>query len=315
MKKIRDRSPYGIPFLIGLVALAAVIGVSFAIYTNQGYKKGVAITAENIAMFSSNLLDQITESQAQNASNFEKKEMYVTTEEDSSHFTFDVYNYEPNTPTRVNPNDIRYTLTVEIQGLTENTDVSGYSVNNEQFDGLTCVLPGQTLHRGTIHSNNYVITLPKAAVEAGNVKFAITAKPEAGSQSAVNSMCLAALVTPYISSSDTPVVTDWSGHWVEKQTEGIKPSDCSAFNYEISGVGKGTITLAWNTDALSIDTKFRPLGLTVSENSVSFQVDSDIQDVYNIRFYRTATAFETPYEEDSFKDWPALVSFTPESTS
>jgi hypothetical protein len=323
MKKLSQKSSRTLfRVLLGVVLSALLIAVSVAVYTNQGYKKGVAITTESEAMFSSSMLKQISISNITDENNYATSDVITGTAEDETrvNFSFEVYNYAPNTPTRVNPADIIYDLTVTLTG-SNITNTSNYSVKNEDndatgFAGSTCTISNLSLRRGVVSVNRFTVTMPKQDVTAG-VKFAIKAVPHDSSRGVVNDMGLAIVVTPVFIDDTPAAMNSWSGRWVEKTfsaTKSLKPSECSAFNYEISGVGKGKLTLEW-PDALEIDPFFlESIGISESSgNSVTFPVDSSQQAAYTIRFYRTGTEFSSPYAEDSFTDWPSITTFVPDA--
>lgn len=315
MKKIiQKNSRKLLPLFLGVFALIVFITASVAIYTNQGYKKGVAITADSVAMFSSNRLDQISKDDT--GAGFSKKDVAVQdAENETVNFSFAIYNYAPNTPTRINPNDITYDLTATWSGNAGSEGLNGFQMQQQggtvqDFTEKSCVISDLRLTHGVRSSHTFTVTMPKAALNAG-VKFTIKAMPQAGSYSAVNNKALAVILTPYQSSEVTLVTNNWTGHWVEKtyadtQT-GLKPSDCAAFNYEISGSGKGTITLTCPA-GLEIDAEFLKKHGLVAGDTVTFLVDSATESLYTIRFYRTGDTLV--YSEDSFNEWPRIDTYT-----
>lgn len=323
MKKIiQKNSRKLLPLFLGVFALIVFITASVAIYTNQGYKKGVAITADSVAMFSSNRLDQISKDDTD--AGFSKKDVAVQDSgNETVNFSFTIYNYAPNAPTRINPNDITYDLTATWSGNTGSESLSGFQMQQgsavQEFVDKSCTISNLTLAHGVSASHTFTVTMPKAALNAG-VKLTIKAMPQAGSYSAVNNKALAVILTPYQSSEVTPVTNNWTGHWVEKTyaatQPALKPSDCAAFNYEISGSGKGTITLTCPT-GMEIDAEFlkkhtelTPV-ISVSGDTVTLSVDSNTKEsLYTIRFYRTGT--ELAYPEGSFDNWTGIDTYISE---
>jgi hypothetical protein len=89
--------------------------------------------------------------------------------------------------------------------------------------------------------------------------------------------------------------TDWTGTFSDSGIEQAeKISQLSAFNYTMSGNGKGTITLTWNTAYVEISPLFlSTYGLTASSNgtlkSVEISVDHTEQSDYQLQFFRTQT--------------------------
>lgn len=324
MKKTKRNSIQFFPGIFAIVMFALLIAVSVAVYTNQGYKKGVAITADSDAMFSSNLLEQIPEGNADNQGVYQTKDAsaLLGTDTEMVSFSFEIYNYAPNAPNRVNPIDIIYDLTVSIVSSDSTMTKEGFSVKPNEDDPVyfsenECIIEGLKLARPNVSTHSFTVNMPKAAVDKF-VQFAIKAVPQSESLKATNNMGLAIIVTPVLSTGGTPEVIGWSGHWVEKTlagstTSNLKPSDCDAFNYELSGTGQGTVTLTW-PPALSIDPIFldEVVETQNNNNSISFQVNSNEKAVYKIRFYRTGESFPTEYPEGTFTTgtaWPAIDTF------
>lgn len=78
------------------------------------------------------------------------------------------------------------------------------------------------------------------------IKIKIIAVPETSSEEAVNFQKLAAI----LSFADYEVNKNWTGHFIDSQTDNRIPDDYDAFNYEISGNGAGTVTVTWKESLL-----------------------------------------------------------------
>ena len=107
---------------------------------------------------------------------------------------------------------------------------------------------------------------------------------------------------------------EWSGEFTDNIT-GTKPTDFDAYNYVISGVGKGTITLTYDNAKLELDKNDLEIlsGYKKTENGsktiITFPVDTTAENAvsrYAVHFYqKNGTAL------DEFSEEYAKTEFTP----
>lgn len=88
----------------------------------------------------------------------------------------------------------------------------------------------------------------------------------------------------------------WSGSFNDDRS--TPPSAYDGFNYLVSGIGSGRVTITWNSSLVTISYEslvtLRDIaGTTTTSNSVSFNVDSDIVGRYEIQFYKVDTISQT----------------------
>ena len=100
--------------------------------------------------------------------------------------------------------------------------------------------------------------------------------------------------------------TSWTGEF--KDNSSYAPSAYDGYNYAISGTGAGTFTLKWDNTKLALsDVSFAAINADLTERSLStitistmgapytnvsyitFDVDSEAKNIYEIVFYKTAT--------------------------
>ena len=109
---------------------------------------------------------------------------------------------------------------------------------------------------------------------------------------------------------------EWSGEFTDKLTANVDPTDFDAYNYVISGVGKGTITLTYDSSLLELDKNdleiFSKLeGYRKTEINdktiITFPVDTTVEDAvsrYAVHFYqkngKAIDAFSEEYVKTEF---------------
>ena len=279
---------------IAAVLSAFVLGIAvFGAYTNvNSVKRVVSTQGLSGTAFSSNYLNLA----AKDAMSYTLKTISLSESGETSTFEINVCNYVHNNPSRVNEKTIAYTFTLTLYNLdgTRNTsDFTGLSVtynNNTQYsftDG-ECVIIGNTLAGGTKSVDTFRITVPKSFMN--KVHIQAVAEPNETSYLYTDNYKLG---RTFAFSSGGKTETNWTGSLTETTAEGY-----DGFNYAVKGQGKGTVTLAWDSNQLEINKVFLDkYGLAVSASgnmkSVSFDVDSDLQSRYDIQFYKTETGVYT----------------------
>lgn len=215
---------------------------------------------------------------------------------DNYTFTVQVCNYVWGDESLYNPRQISYTMKAELismdggplPGDCQDIKIGGISFS---ADGM-CNLISQTLATGDARINDYKIEIPTYLKD--KIKIKIIAEPENFSEEAVNFQKLAAI----LSFADYEVNKNWTGHFIDSQTDNRIPDDYDAFNYEISGNGAGTVTVTWKESLL--------LSKWVTNdkqqnNSYTFNVDGSTTAI-QFQFYKNPEKWSA----SAPKDWEAL---------
>ena len=90
---------------------------------------------------------------------------------------------------------------------------------------------------------------------------------------------------------------DWTGDFSDDTA--YAPSEYDGFNYRVMGVGKGTVTITWDGDAVSLsDESFKYVSENASDvtkvgHTITFKVDSDAETKYDLQFYKVNITDET----------------------
>ena len=290
-KWIRQSKAAAILLLAGAMLLA-VYG-SFAAYTNfNSVKRVVSTGTQSDTMFGSNYLTLMNLSDT----SIPVKRISLAGNDNNYTFTVQVCNYVWGDPTLYNPKDIAYKVTAKLismdgGNLPDNcTDIKMGGQTFGKDGALT--LESQSLATGSAKTKSYSIVIPKELKD--KIKIQIEAEPESISADAVNNQKLGAI----LSFADYEVTKNWTGHFIDSQTDNRIPDDYDAFNYEISGNGAGTVTVTWKESLL--------LSKWVTNdkqqnNSYTFNVDGSTTAI-QFQFYKNPEKWSA----SAPKDWEAL---------
>lgn len=303
---------YGVTVWLTVAAIALLVSVSYAAYINLDIAKWVVSTGSgaNSVRFSSNYLYAVNSDET----SYSTRKITPKTENDTAKFTVEVCNYIYGNPTAVNGKDITYTLTARLVpvGETLPDGITGITVNETQFDASgTWTSENKKMNAKTATTDRYQFSMPESMKNL--VSIEIVAEPDEASYSATNQKKLAAKIV----FKDASLTNNWDGKFID-ESEGRQPTDYDGFNYEISGSGKGTVTITWD-DILEISHWFGQG--TVKGNSCTFEVGGEnAPTAYMTQFYiKDREAFETVFQdgEDPWKqlDNLVVVHFTPSNSS
>jgi hypothetical protein len=287
---------------IVVATIALFVVGSYAAYTNMNSVKRVVATGRGSGiLFSSNYMTATASGT--------KAEQYtnrvVNISGDSPTLTVSVCNYSQEDITKSNENDITYRFVVTLvpkngYEFTE-TDRAKYKVNGTGFaaNSNEFVLLNQKLSGKEANKNTYKITLDSELTEYVNIR--VEAIPNDTSYAYTGSNKLAGILSTSL--GDNQQSTGWTGKFTDDQTKDAK--DYAGFNYEISGNGKGTITLKWNSSKIEISPWFlEDTKTTATEQnnwkSIQFTVGTDETRNYTLQFYRVSTDQE---EWSTIKQW------------
>ncbi|MCR4727016.1 MAG: hypothetical protein K5753_07350 [Clostridia bacterium] len=88
----------------------------------------------------------------------------------------------------------------------------------------------------------------------------------------------------------------WTGDFSDDKANA--PSVYDGYNYLITGVGEGTVTLTWDNTRVELSDYSKQIllsieGATQTGSSVTFRVDSDVESRYDLQFYKRNVTTET----------------------
>lgn len=304
------------------VEILLLIGGSLAAYTSFSSVKRVVSTGESQAvLFSSNYLYLIDKNVKEySARRVTPVPVYDTNDPPtikSEKFTVSVSNYLLSNPSAWNTQDINYTLTatlIPINGGDLPDEVSSiqikYGDHSTSFSpNGTLTIEGLELDNTVANTNSFVVYLPKEMKE--KVKIEMKAEPIGDSYKATNDQKLAAVLIM----GDLTSVKNWTGHFLDVN-ESISPDNYAGFNYEISGNGKGTVTLTWDYSKLELSSWF------VSEHDSDKKVETnETQHQKNITFSvgeegenGVVTAYQTQFywaagAKGAISNWDELENY------
>lgn len=306
---------YGVTVWLTVAAIALLVSVSYAAYINLDIAKWVVSTGSgaNSVRFSSNYLYAVNSDET----SYSTRKITPKTENDTAKFTVEVCNYIYGNPTAVNGKDITYTLTARLVpvGETLPDGITGITVNGTQFDASgTWTSENKKMNAKTATTDRYQFSMPESMKDL--VSIEIVAEPDEASYSATNQKKLAAKIV----FKDASLTNNWDGKFID-ESDGRQPTDYDGFNYEISGSGKGTVTLKiMNPEVLEISPWFGA-GVNQGNNSWVITVGDDGQPTaYMTQFYiKDREAFKAVFKdgEDPWKqlDNLVVVHFTPSNSS
>lgn len=289
--------------ILSAVALAAIAlsilipVVSYAKFTNSLQAQRTVAAYETIGeRFSSNYL-------LAGASDANIRTIYVGTNEQTPAAVVTVCNYDQGKQTHPHTANIAYTVSLKLMKYEGGEyvaatagDVRAYTVEIIK-GGTTVTLDDSHLSDTTSFSG----TLTKNA--ANSDSYLVVFRPYQ------NTVFLEIVVTPAAETDLQPltgilkagirmsgVTSSWTGAFSDDPA--FAPASYDGFNYSIMGIGSGTAILTWNPSKVSIsDVSLRSLlsieGAEQDGSSVTFPVDSDEVNLYDIVFYKVNITTET----------------------
>ena len=307
MKSVKNLSKLNKGVLVTLVF--AVLISFFAVfvygrYTNsQRAQRTIAPYDYGGARFSSNYLSNI-----RNGENVRYLDVNNSSERATAIVT--VCNYQQGKQTQTNVNDITYDVTVRLVRYDAESNppqyvpvdaayisansLTAYSVDVKKGNGNVITL-GDTvvetsfencfLAAGDASSDTFRVWFSSnfnATENPPNLYVEMIAEPDDGSLPVLRCIFKTILRAEGASNS-------WVGSFTDSTS--YAPDVYDGFNYVISGTGSGTFTLKWDDTKVKLsDVSLRALlsltGVTRSGNSITFPVNSDDGDRYDLQFYK-----------------------------
>lgn len=282
-----------------LVALIiAMVPISFAIFT------GSAFTQRTIGAYDA-YGDNFTSNYLKRGNAGENIIHAYTTDPSfgaSAYIT--VCNYPQGNQTRYSKIDIEYTLKAELVYYDEDEPSADKYKKVTSSTGYTVTIGSMVLGNGVLEattpSSGYV-TLEgrKASISTYHVVFSssfntepfpnlylrLTATPRGDSLPTITG-----IIKPSMKAQGAS--NNWNGTFRDSTSNSVDAYD--GFNYIISGVGSGTFTLSWDSTKVGLSYVSQKMLLDISGasktgDSITFSVDSDVEDRYEIQFYRVNT--------------------------
>ena len=324
----RNKTSFVILIVISIVvSLSMIIGgaISLAAYTNSLHaQRTVATYQPNGDRFSSNYLAKLslndnlksiyTSDEGVEASAivtlFNHERGKTTPYENTIYYSLRVY-LVYNAGTELTPDftavDESYLTANSLTGYHVYFNRTGQSVNTLGSGNLSVTLDGN-LEAASIDQHAFHIAFDTDFVtEAPNLYVAMVATPfesaanrTAGTPASSVLPVLCAVFDAKLRSEG--IENAWTGAFSDDKS--AAPSAYDGYNYRISGVGSGTVTLTWNSAKVVINDfdKIELLkidGATLVGSTLTFAVNSDDAALYDIRFVKVGIGAET---------WPDMES-------
>ena len=280
---------------LALAILISVGTVTYAVFTNSMHAQRTIAAYDNAGdRFSSNQL-------AKGFSKENVRTVYVTNAETTPSTLVTICNYDQGNPASPNTDQVSYSVTahlVKYDGVSDYEEVTaGYmssltaynvrisdgehnvtldSTNISDTSTFNSSLPKNTAtsHQLTVtFSNNFASNQPNLYLELIVTGGGIT---------------LSGIFKTGLRAEGANV--SWSGSFTDSTS--FDPSDYDGYNYRIMGSGAGTYTLTWDSSkvALSYESKNMLLSIagatSLTANSISFPVDSNEKNLYDVQFYK-----------------------------
>lgn len=277
--------------VLSVIALVAGIRLTVAAFSANDYLKAVAATNEAANLLSSDQLTGFSSTLDNLKPDLIPKKSLVVgsgTAESGTTFEFSIFNYLQNDPTIWCQKDIKYTITVEVEGskspescrLGIKDDMDKAVFFMQQANGsYSAKLGDQSLAGRRQSKNQYVVQLPQADINNTTFKVRVEVTDAGGTM--IRSM--AADIMPSLAAEVQ--ATTWGITSVD-QSDGNKPNDFDAYNYNITVSGAETeVTFTWNQNLVQLDPFFKEKhkGATVNGNTATLTLQPGIT---RVNFFR-----------------------------
>lgn len=271
--------------VLSVIALVAGMRLTVAAFSANDYLKAVAATNEAANLLSSDQLTGFSSTLDNLKSDLIPKKSLVVgsgTAESGTTFEFSVFNYLQNDPTIWCQKDIEYTITVEVEGSKSLDSCKFGPAGGEMVpfaSSGTATLKGQSLAGRRQSKNQYVVQLPQADINNTTFKVRVEVTDAGGTM--IRSM--AADIMPSLAAEVQ--ATTWGITSVD-QSDGNKPNDFDAYNYNITVSGaEAEVTFTWNQNLVQLDPFFKEKhkGATVNGNTATLTLQPGIT---RVNFFR-----------------------------
>lgn len=325
---IRKRTLF-IGFVICILTLVSISGVSLAKYYAKRDNKGVSVASG--LYFNSNCISNV-----EGAIDVPLDQVDLLTvpgyvnPEGGSIFYLDIRNYDNHLLYNELYLDIEYTISfMKLNGETaslEYTDEDGNDVRVSLDDGMEYTITGRKLEGGAARYHNYIIKTTNAAdgTDAKVIVMAYPTAPEYVATASENMRLIGVLQAQpksvkvgidragFLIEDTADYVTDWKSS-VESMSGLVYTIQTNGDDVSSSGAVKGELLVTWNSKMLDIN-QYDPYYLeAVQNNTVTTNGDYKTMTIkvlpyanVRITFYKTAdfvTAFNSSMTQTEFENY------------
>lgn len=300
--------------LSSLLALFLIVGISIGVYAAYTHSLHAQRTIAPYGVgirFSSNYLVQGDASSNVNT-------IYTTDASASGTnpaTVVTICNYTQGKQNDPSQNDISYVLTAKLVKIVNDEYVDAASSDFSNGEFITVKIGENTVTFNNSNGSNtysfngtlagrranvdvYELVLSKGfATEKPNLYIMLSADPTDESLPIISGIFRADVRSEGETKS-------WSGTFSDDMTN-YDPSDYDGYNYIITGFGEGECNLTWdkskvNINYISLSNILSNEGSNLSENgnqmSLTFEVDSNVENRYEIQFYKVDIDENTTWE-------------------
>ena len=261
-----------------LAALAAAVGVTYAIYTSQVYQRAVVRNRDTEAIrFSSDKLYRVV------STGTGAKKYYCPMSPGQKTMSFTVCNYDQSKKTIVNQQLLEYDIVIQVANGTEDFK---YTINNSPTVNGTWT-HSSALAGGKRSTDTYSITFSEE--DYNKVEVTVTVTPKDPSLTKNTNLYGTLIPIKYATTQGVQL----SSGFTDSITTEIKDVDAYNYSVSISG-GEDDVVIKWNPSQLDIDPfflkKMTDGGGTysegVTESTLTIHMSSDNETAsYLFQFY------------------------------
>lgn len=295
-----------ISIIVG-VLLLSFGAIIYAAYTHSLSAQRTIAPYDNINgdRFSSNYLTKVADSVNNH------KTVFVSSGEISPQVVVTICNYIQGRQNKPNTGTLNYTITARLvyldNGVVTEADsayisdnlLSAYSVTITNANGSPSItlnsshlsdstLTG-TLTANVADSDTYVVEFSaNFAVNKPNLYLEMSATD---GDTIIKALFSADIRTAGASNA-------WTGRFNDDDNN--DPYDYDGYNYLVSGVGAGTVTIEWDSAHLTLSyesiAELIDNGATLVGNTITFDVDSSVTDRYELQFYKVSVSSSATWD-------------------
>lgn len=283
MKFSPHQKRLGLSLILLLAALAAAVGVTYAIYTSQVYQRAVVRNRDTEAIrFSSDKLYRVVSDDAT------AKKYYCPMSQGQKTMSFTVCNYDQGKKTVVNQHRLEYDIKIQVNNGTEDSE---YTINDSTvYNGQTWTQSG-ALAGGRRSMDTYTIKF--SGNDYNRVEVTVTVTPKDPSLTKNTKLYGTLIPIEYATTQGVQLSSEFS------DSANAEITDVDAYNYSVSiSGGEDDVVIAWDHSQLDIDpfflAKMQELGGTYKkddkESTLTIHMNSEDETAsYHFQFYNHGT--------------------------
>lgn len=277
MKFSPHQKRLGLSLILLLAALAAAVGVTYAIYTSQVYQRAVVRNRDTEAIrFSSDKLYRAVDPIA--------KKYYCPMSPGQKTMSFTVCNYDQSKKTVVNQQLLEYDIEIQVAKGTEKFD---YFINGSKISNGDTWKQSGALAGGRRSMDTYTISFSED--DYNQLEVTVTVSPRDPSLTKNTKLYGTLIPIKYATTQGVQL----SSEFIDSTTAEI--TDMDAYNYSVSiSGGEDDVVIAWDHSQLDIDpfflSKMKKLGGTYvkgdKQSTLTIHMSSDDETAsYLFQFY------------------------------